>query len=185
MVFTTMRFIVAQLLKEPVGEHRSYAFDEALEMDDDIRLTEAVRGSVKLTRLNQGLLADAHATTALELECSRCLDVFEAPIAVTFEECFVPTVDIHTGLPYRAHELDPVDVFHIDDHHMVDLSEPMRQHIVLAIPMMPLHAPDCPGLCPVCGINLTFHPGHAHTEVVVDERLQALRTLIDQSSSTP
>ncbi|HUP28016.1 MAG TPA: DUF177 domain-containing protein, partial [Chloroflexia bacterium] len=44
-------------------------------------------------------------------------------------------------------------VFDIDANHMMDLSEPVRQAILVALPMKPLCREDCKGLCPNCGAN--------------------------------
>jgi hypothetical protein len=45
--------------------------------------------------------------------------------------------------------------------------------IALAEPIAPLCEPDCPGLCPECGIRMT--PGHEHPDDDIDPRLEALR----------
>jgi uncharacterized protein len=43
--------------------------------------------------------------------------------------------------------------FAIDDGREIDLSEAVRQYILLAMPMKPLCREDCAGLCPRCGCN--------------------------------
>jgi uncharacterized protein len=44
--------------------------------------------------------------------------------------------------------------FTIDEHHILDLTEGIRQYALMAIPMKPLCNKDCAGLCQKCGQNL-------------------------------
>ncbi|HEX9136023.1 MAG TPA: DUF177 domain-containing protein, partial [Nitrospirota bacterium] len=36
----------------------------------------------------------------------------------------------------------------------IDPVELVKEQLLISIPMVPLHGPDCKGLCPVCGTNL-------------------------------
>ncbi len=67
---------------------------------------------------------------------------------------FYPSIDILTGLPQGLPEEDASSSFTIDEHHILDTSEMIRQYCLLAIPMKPLCRVDCAGLCPDCGANL-------------------------------
>jgi DUF177 domain-containing protein len=99
---------------------------------------------------------------------------------VTFEERFYPTVDVLTGAPLPPIEED--DVFPIDEHHQVDLTEALRQSILLTVPMVSLCKEDCAGLCPQCGHDLNLGPCQCQPEI--DTRLNVLKTLLpnqDQS----
>ena len=49
---------------------------------------------------------------------------------------------------------DEPGCFTIDEHHILDLTEAVRQYALLALPMKPLCRQDCAGLCPTCGHNL-------------------------------
>ncbi|MDP2905278.1 MAG: DUF177 domain-containing protein [Candidatus Omnitrophota bacterium] len=40
---------------------------------------------------------------------------------------------------------------------MIDLTEDIREGIMLDYPIKPLCKPDCSGLCPVCGADLNVH----------------------------
>ena len=60
---------------------------------------------------------------------------------------------------------------------MLDLVELMREQFVLALPMKPLCAEDCRGLCPECGTNL--NKGQCGcTPRWEDPRLAALKSLL-------
>jgi uncharacterized protein len=43
-------------------------------------------------------------------------------------------------------------------HGVIDLSLPIRDEILLAVPMTAICRPDCAGICPVCGRNRNLTP---------------------------
>src|SRR6266567_4158167 len=79
----------------------------------------------------------------------------------------------------RIH-LDDEEIFPIDEHHQVDLTEAVRQNVLLAIPMVTLCREDCPGLCPQCGHDLSLGPCECQPEV--DTRLSILEKLLQNGS---
>ena len=169
-------FNVAQLLQEPIGAERVYEIDGSVDgVAEDAPPLDA-RGTVRLVRTNRGLLAYADLDAVARDACSRCLRPVETPVHVAFEEEFLPSVDVLTGqlLP-RAEEED--DLFRIDDHHHLDLTEAVRQALVMHQPMRPLCRPDCAGLCSRCGADLNQGPCDCPEEPV-DDRWAALRGLM-------
>jgi len=146
-----MQVNVAQLLKELVGSSRTYQLEEVVDVTgegDD----EMVQGEVNLVRTRRGILVRGDLHAQVELTCSRCLKVFHYPLAISFEEEYLPTVDILSGLPLAPSE-EP-GVFMIDEHHVIDLDEAIRQYTLLAMPMKPLCREDCAGLVAECSQRL-------------------------------
>lgn len=168
-----LSFNVAGLLRSAPGTARHYDVHEtALEIAGDLRLAAPIDGEVRLSNTGRSIIARAALTTALEEHCARCLTPIEAPISVVIEEEALPSVDLETG-----HALDvssEPDAFRIDDHHELDLGQPVREAISLAEPIAPLCRPDCLGLCIVCGAELNDLPGHDHGATPVDPRLAML-----------
>jgi uncharacterized protein len=151
---------VAQLLKSAPGETREFTFAEALpDAAGELRLHEPVRGRVRLTRTSDGILVRTEYRTALDAECARCLDPAVAVVRGAFEEEFLPTQDVRTGLPSRVADEEGRDQPRIDENHEIQLDDLLRQDILTGVPLQPLCAPDCPGLCPECGERLG--PEHA------------------------
>ena len=170
-----MIFNVAQLMKAPVGTSLVYDFQEDnVQFDDDIKVIGPLNGYVRMRRTNQGLLVDGWVELTLELSCNRCLKEFELPMHVNFEELFYPTVDVVSGLPLAPFDED--EIFPIDARHQVDLTEAIRQNLLLNLPMMVVCQEDCKGLCPQCGQNLNL--GSCECEPEVDARLSVLKTLL-------
>jgi uncharacterized protein len=146
-----MRFHVAQLLKDGIGTTRSYEVHEVDVVADD-GSRSLVEGTLSLLRTKSGILARATLRLRYPDVCSRCLTPIEVPLELHIEEEYQPTVDILTGAP--APRLEDPSAFLIDERHVLDMTEAVRQYQVLAAPMQPLCRPDCAGLCPVCGQNL-------------------------------
>jgi uncharacterized protein len=164
---------VAGLLGESPGAERVHeVHDVSIDLGEDLGLASPIAGSVRLTRTNRGILADADLHAALALQCSRCLRDIAVPIEVSFREEYLPSLDMATGQPLPT-EAEP-DVYRLSDHHEADLETPVREAIQLAEPIAPLCRPDCPGLCVVCGGRLD-EGTHDHPDDDIDPRLEALR----------
>ncbi len=65
----------------------------------------------------------------------------------------------------------------IDEHHILDLSEVMRQALWLATPREALCRPDCDGLCPDCGENRNLGSCSCN-QAPIDPRWAALQALL-------
>lgn len=150
-----MLFSVAQLLKEPVGSTRDYDIAEDIGdvLDHEISAVAPLVGRVRLVRTNRGIFLDGRMETTVRLSCVRCLEDYLAPMPLVIREEFLPTIDVNTGAPVSLPE-DKEEHFTIDGNHMLDLTEVVRQYILMTLPMQPLCRIDCAGLCPTCGQNL-------------------------------
>ncbi|MBN2098626.1 MAG: DUF177 domain-containing protein [Dehalococcoidia bacterium] len=147
-----MQVNVAQLLKESTGATRTYDIDGAICADEGQECR--VEGKITLTRAARGILAKGSFTCQAPLTCSRCLNHFAHSSAFDVEEMFYPSIDILSGLPVALPDEDAANSFTIDEHHILDMTEMIRQYSLLAAPMKPLCRVDCAGLCPECGANL-------------------------------
>ena len=153
-----MRFNVAQLLKEGVGARRSYAIDESLEPLAESGTTR-VRGSITVMRIDNGVWASGSIETNAFSACARCLTSVEHPVRFCMDEEFLPTVTIDSGTPQavRSAQATREGLFTLDSHHNLDLTEAVRQYVIINLPMKPLCRRDCAGLCASCGHNLNDH----------------------------
>ena len=82
-------------------------------------------------------------------------------------------VDIDERYAEQPTEHD--DAFPIE-HGQLDLTNMVREHVLLAVDDPRLCRSDCPGLCPVCGADLTAGPCGCD-DVVVDDRWSVLDQL--------
>jgi len=65
----------------------------------------------------------------MSFECSRCLNLFEQKMEIPFECSFTK------------------------EEFECDVTEEIRETVLLNIPMQPLCSKGCKGLCPICGNN--------------------------------
>jgi uncharacterized protein len=168
-----MLYNVAQLLKEPAGAVREYPLDEEVTFSDDpgwgrVRL----RGTVSLLRTGPGILVSGVLATSIAEECSRCILPMQQPLELDVEDEFFPVVDMNTGHLVEV----PEDGFPIDTHHHLDITEAVRQAIVVSRPIQPLCNPECRGLCPECGVNRNVEPCECETGAA-DARWATLKAL--------
>lgn len=150
-----MQFNVAQLLKEPIGATRTYQLDESLiGLDPELTPLSSLTGTLHLLRTHSGVLASGRFDVTMQVDCGRCLEPVPAQIEVTFEESFRPLTEVTTGrflLPDefegQAEELEDFTLL-IDDHHILDIGEVLRQSIWLGMPMIPRCVYPDPENCP-------------------------------------
>ena len=97
-------------------------------------------------------------------QCSRCLDPIDESRTVPFSELYLWS---------PPEQIDPdADPLPLVQAGLIELSDVVRDAIVLDLPLAPVCREDCPGLCAECGARLADDPGHAHA--AVDPRWQAL-----------
>jgi uncharacterized protein len=146
-----MELNVSQLLQEPVGSTREYDIDEIADIIGDGK-EYRVQGECGLLRTRRGILVKCSLESEIGLTCGRCLTHFRHPLKIRFEEEFLPTIDVTSGMPLP--QTEDAGAFTIDERHILDLTEPARQYALMAVPMKPLCKTACAGLCQKCGKNL-------------------------------
>ncbi len=110
--------------------------------------------------------------TAVEMECSRCLEPVTYPFLLEFDYTLVPE---ESGIGEE-------DLSAADENlncgtykdEVVDLGPLVLEQIVLQIPVKPLCNESCKGLCPHCGINLNKAACDCGKETA-DHRFAALK----------
>ena len=173
-----MRYNVAQLLKGPTGARRKYSLSEKIgHLDPDLEPLGPLVGSIVLTRTSQGILVTGRLRTEVRMACKRCLEPTDVAVELDLEEEFHPVVRINE-VPFDDVPEDENDeALLIDEHHILDLSEVIRQALWLAAPMDALCRLDCAGLCPRCGGNRNLGECQCG-EAPIDSRWAALQVLI-------
>src|SRR5438093_13013253 len=132
---------VAALLKSPPGSTRVVEIDDPRpRLGGELPIVGPVRGSARLTRTQQGVLAQCTLRATVALECSRCLEPASLELETAAAELFRPSVNVLTGAP-----LPPSDdeALQIDERHVLDLSEMARQYFLLSLPLRPVCRPEC------------------------------------------
>ena len=169
-----MQINVSQLLKEPIGSSRNYEVSETIDVNGNGG-GRKVDGEVSLLRTHRGILVEGELQTEVEHTCSRCLSLFHFPVRINFEEEYIPTIDVVSGVPLPSPEES--SSFSIDEHHVIDLNEAIRQYALLTLPMKPLCREDCAGLYQESGHNLSQGPSDRPPQAI-DPRWSELSELL-------
>lgn len=143
------------------GMHYTYGVDEPADefKGTDLTVVEPVRGKLTFSNTGQLLLARGRLTAIIDLECGRCLGHFPFKQVVVVEEQFPLHPGLEPGTKHPNEEFDALDdtldgvegIF--QDFHL-DLTELVRQNVLVELPIAPLCSEECLGLCPQCGKNL-------------------------------
>ncbi|UCC44370.1 MAG: DUF177 domain-containing protein [Candidatus Zixiibacteriota bacterium] len=158
-------FPAAVSLKAEAGEFRPFA-EEVTEVNE-VTLELAIQKS------GEEYFCQGEVKARYLVECSRCLAPFELSViqATDFVVC---------GLDQKAQMEEGVDdedyVFLKGGDLRADLTEPVRQALVLSASMKPLCSEACQGLCPSCGTNLNDESCDCKKETI-DPRWEALKHL--------
>ena len=164
---------VVGLLKGQTGATRSYRLLlDTFEADGET-IARDIAGDVRLTRLRDAVIARVSAAGVAPMICARCLREYDQPFEVEFDEEYRQTVDVHTGFDLGSEPADDDLISRIDENHELDLREPLRQEILVALPMRP----DCGADCPGPDLLEVGDEDDAGDEPV-DERLAALARLL-------
>lgn len=140
-----------------IHEDTGYSHEIPFELDkvklDDLEL-EQFEGSINIGRTPQGLIVQGSFSGDTELECVRCLNEFNFPLKWEITELYA----------FSKKSISESELLVPDDAH-IDLAPLIREYALLEIPINPLHAPDCKGLCIECGQDLNIADcGHSQQE---------------------
>jgi uncharacterized protein len=138
--------------------------------DVSVALSEAgVCLEGRLEPAGEGYLLRGNLRGELKVPCARCLEpapvAVDAPMAVSF-------VEKREADP--GDEDEPQDDVVVFEHGVIDLSGPVRDEILLAVPMSAVCRPDCAGICPSCGRNRNLTPCDCEARAVDASRFGAL-----------
>lgn len=143
---------------------------------EGLAVREPVRYDLTVSKVGSTVSIEGHIEARAEVACSRCTRRFEIPIDRDLKAVFVTA---EAGETDRAVELDAdgLDLDYYQDG-VIDGLQVLAEQIMLEVPMKPLCAEDCRGLCGACGANL--NDTDCDCEAHIDPRWASLKGLRDQ-----
>ncbi len=139
-------FSVARLWGGAEGTTEKYELDLAPQFDQgDFEAVSNLTGRLLLIKM-KGLISVVATDLKLTVKftCPRCLKVFK-------QEIIIPSCEREFHSEKRRED-KIYDIFYIDmKEQEIDLTEMLRQEIILHFPLIALCSERCRGLCPVCG----------------------------------
>jgi uncharacterized protein len=124
---------------------------------------------LELTSVSEGVYVSGHVRGSLTGECGRCLNEINESFDVTIAE-------LYAYADSTTEETTDEDEVGRMQGDLIDLEPAVRDAVVLMLPTNPLCRPDCPGLCPDCGVHLDELPAD-HSHDPADPRWAAVRNL--------
>ncbi|TAK52147.1 MAG: DUF177 domain-containing protein [Bacteroidetes bacterium] len=158
------------------GTHNYHFAVKASELELAENFQDLIEITAVLEKTHRQLYFKIQISAKAEFQCDRCADRFYFAIQAPFTVCYGydesasgNSADdelrlIHPGTPY------------------IDVTEDVRQVILLAIPLKLICNEECKGLCPHCGINLNRETCTCADEPA-DSRWDELRKLIEEKNN--
>lgn len=114
--------------------------------DEVFRLLEPATFSVAVSNAGAGIVAYGSTSARVQATCSRCLCEFEDTLEGEVVGFFVR--------PGDEPGQDEDDAGRVDDAGSIDIGPALSAALVIEAPFVPLHEPECAGLCSGCGADL-------------------------------
>ena len=107
-------------------------------------------------RVDDTVTTSGKVQTVIGLECGRCAKAFSYPVQLDFDAAFSPKTVAKPSSPKAIdQEISKEELgLYYYSGQSIDLGELVREHVLLAIPMVPLCHSNCRGLCSICGRDL-------------------------------
>ena len=162
-------------LPRRAGEMKEYELDIQLDSPIGIDVIAVPVGilelDLRLESVAEGVLATGEFDVVAKGECIRCLDPIELELSRNFQELYA----------YAPNPDEDEEDQLLMEGEVMNLEGPVRDAIVLALPINPVCDESCQGLCPECGVKWTDLPDdHAHE--VIDSRWAQLQGLFPDGS---
>lgn len=98
---------------------------------EEVKVVSPLEMSYRIFREEENLTVFVSIRCVTQLTCGRCLGTYESPLLIEGE------------------------FFHpVGRAYVIDVTDDIRQEILLEYPMRPLCQETCRGICPLCGQNL-------------------------------
>jgi uncharacterized metal-binding protein YceD (DUF177 family) len=125
-----MRYRLRKLVYGPVGGSHVEQVDYGPIALDDLEVAY-LRGRLEFTRLNDAVLLRGELETETPVQCVRSLETFGLRLNIRLDEILL-------GLPqYPRDDIEPWQ--RIGEDGWIDLTETLREEIIMAIPINPIH----------------------------------------------
>lgn len=113
---------------------------------------------LRVESVSEGVLVTGTVAASAVGECSRCLTQVTGRVQVGLTELFAYP-DSTTEATTEEGEVGRI----VDD--TINLEQSVVDAVGLELPFSPVCRPDCPGLCPECGVSLAAEPSHHHDRI--------------------
>lgn len=148
---------------------------DEIELDvDGVVLVDDVEFAGETAKIDEKAHVRGTIAARAEIACIRCLEPVSQKIEIEFDDVFVDAADEPSDdeLVLEGEDLDQAFV----PDGKIDLTEVVREQILLELPEQLICREDCKGLCPKCGSNRNLIDCRCY-EDELDPRWSALKDL--------
>jgi uncharacterized protein len=151
---------------------------------DEVGFVAPLQFRLRFQKSGQLVEVNGHLETVVALSCGRCLQAYEKDLRSDFALTFTPYVAEEQDVEDEAVEveLDTDElglVYYQDD--CLELTQPLQDQVIMALPISPTCFEDCAGLCPECGCNLNVESCNCEKKIF-NSKFSALAGLKIESS---
>ena len=177
-------YISLRELERGVVRFKDVYQPDSLDLIEGVRQSGplAVEGQAELLRSTDEIRILGKLAGPMEADCDRCLEPVRWTIDAEFRLLYQPVTELTPVEDVEIEDKDTEIGFYDGDG--LELTDVVREQIVLSMPARKICREDCLGLCPVCGKNR--NQAECGCEVQrVDNRLAGLANLTLISKESP
>jgi uncharacterized protein len=116
-----------------------------------------LKAALRAQRVGDIVEIKGKVSTAVRMDCGRCLQPFEMLLESSFDLAYSPKEPVPepSGPDHEELELTAEDMGLIYyQGEEINLKNEIQEQVVLAFPLRTICKPACRGLCPKCGVDL-------------------------------
>ena len=162
-----MKIVVSEIRDE--GEDIDFDGEILFEAPDSQKIP--VHASMHVMKEAQSVYITGTIRTTFLQRCSRCLNTAATSMDFKFSVLYQPGMSDQKEAPHelKGEELE----IGFYGHDEIELADMLREQITVNLPIKPLCAETCKGMCPRCGANLNNESCSCTTQET-DERWKVL-----------
>lgn len=141
-VLSPLRLDVSEILDRPGASRpfREHVVVPAVESCPEFE----VDADLRVDAMPDGLVVHGTLKATAAAVCSRCLTPTESQVSV----------DVHEVFLSPGEETEEEEAYPLEGEE-IDLEPVIRESVSLSLPAHPICREDCPGLCSMCGVDLS------------------------------
>ncbi|WP_143122467.1 YceD family protein [Sporomusa acidovorans] len=171
-----IKITITQIRKE-LGKNQPFSFKVSAEElglnEEQFSVEEDVLIDGLITNKGTVLEVTGKINARLEQCCSRCLENMVTVLTIPFSEEYR---EIELKRNEENSDSEEINYFSDDE---IDITDLIRESILLAEPIKPVCSETCRGLCPKCGANLNINTCGCNP-TKIDPRLAVLGKLLSK-----
>jgi len=168
-------------LKKTETPWRKQAEPEEINLEfPDYEFAKSVNVRLLITNSETQYILRGSVATGANTKCVKCLASFELPI----EEEIGWVVQVIEDRNARTREEDTEDFWFIEKGSVqLDITDRVREAILVNLPSHPVCKTECRGLCAQCGVNLNTDPCDCGNKKI-DGRWGPLQDMLDKQKGS-